>query len=56
MFDVILQIIIISILTLILCLGGWFVYQAVTSQPMTLFGQVIALQTPGKFFEFIGYF
>lgn len=56
MFDVILEIIIISILTLILCLGGWFVYEAVVGQPMSLFGQIIALQTPGDFFKFIGYF
>jgi len=55
-FDVILEIIIMMILTLILCLGGWFVYQAIIGAPMSIFGQKIAIQTPGQFFEFIGYF
>ncbi|MFA7032483.1 MAG: ABC transporter ATP-binding protein, partial [Bacilli bacterium] len=55
-FDVILELIIMVILTLILCFGGWFVYLAVTGETLRLFGSVVAMKTTGQFVEFIGYF
>ncbi|MCB9498248.1 MAG: hypothetical protein H6688_02170, partial [Erysipelotrichaceae bacterium] len=55
-FDVILELIIMVILTLILCFGGWFVYISVTGETLQLFGSTVALKTTGQFVEFIGYF
>jgi len=55
-FDVILELIIMVILTLILCFGGWFVYLSVTGETLQLFGSIVALKTTGQFVEFIGYF
>lgn len=55
LFDTLIEIIIAVILSMILGFGGWFVYAAVTGNPVNVFGHVIDL-TPGQLITFIGYF
>ena len=54
-FDTLIEIIIAVILSLILGFGSWFVWAAVTGNPVSVFGHAIAL-TPGGLITFVGYF
>lgn len=55
LFDVIIEVIITVIMCLILGIGGWFVYSAVTNNPINIFGHIIELDA-AKLITFIGYF
>lgn len=54
-FDVMIEIIIALVVSLLLGFGGWFVYAFVTTGPVTLFGYEIKL-TAGELVTFIGLF
>lgn len=55
-FDALLEIIIMVILTLILCFGGWFAYLNITGSTMKIFGMKTSMVDSGDFFEYVGYF
>lgn len=54
-FDVMIEIIIALVFSLLLGFGGWFVYAFVKGAPVTLFGIEVNL-TPGELITFIGLF
>ena len=54
-FDAIISVIISAIMTLILGLGGYFVYKYVTGSPVSIFGHTIDM-TAGRLITFVGYF
>jgi len=53
-FDVIIELILIFEVAFVLGFGGWFVYAAATSTPITIFGHEINL-TIGQLIQFVGY-
>ena len=55
LFDVVIEIIIAAIFSLILGFGSWFVYGAVTGSPIAVFGHEIVLSA-GELVTFFGYF
>lgn len=55
LFDVMIELIIAMISSIILGFGGWFAYASITGSPVVLFGYLIEL-TPGKLVTFFGYF
>ena len=54
-FDTLIEVIIAVILSMILGFGAWFVWAAVSGNPVAVFGHTIDL-TPGELITFIGYF
>ncbi|MBQ3866901.1 MAG: ABC transporter ATP-binding protein [Clostridia bacterium] len=54
-FDTLIEIIIAVILSLILGLGSWFVYQATAGEPLSVFGLAVDL-TAGDLITFFGFF
>jgi len=54
-FDVLIEIIIAAIMSMILMIGGYAVYSCVTGNPMNIFGHVVNLDA-GKLVTFISYF
>ncbi|MBP5289226.1 MAG: ABC transporter ATP-binding protein [Clostridia bacterium] len=54
-FDTLIEVIIALILSLIMGLGSWFVYCALTGSALVVFGHEITL-TPGELITFIGFF
>ena len=54
-FDVLIEIIIAAIMSMILMIGGYAVYSAVSGNPMTLFGHKVELDA-GKLVTFVSYF
>ncbi len=54
-FDTLIEVIIAVIFSMILGFGSWFVWAAVTGNPVSIFGHVIDL-TPGGLITFLGYF
>lgn len=55
-FDLLIELIIALILTIIICLAGYFVYSAIVGKPIMLFGMKIRLALSGDFMEYVGYF
>lgn len=55
LFDVLIEIVIAVIISIILGFGGWFVYAAITGNPVVIFDRAIIIQ-PGELVTFIGYF
>lgn len=53
-FDVCIELLIGAVMSLLLGLGGYFVYTYVTGAPITLFGHTVSL-TAGRLVTFIGY-
>ena len=53
-FDVIIEAILVVEIALVLGFGGWFVYCAITGDPVVIFGHSANL-TVGGLFEFVGY-
>ena len=54
-FDVIIEVIISLVFSIILGFGGWFTYLTITGTPLVVGGYTVTL-TAGKLVEFIGYF
>lgn len=54
-FEVLINLVIIVILSIIMGLGGYFVYASVQGAPIVVFGHEIVLEA-GKLITFIGYF
>ena len=54
-FDIVISFIIAAIFVLLIGFGGWFVYSAVTGNPVVIFGHRIALSA-GGLVTFAGYF
>lgn len=54
-FDVVIELIIALVVSVILGFGGWFVWGVVTGNPVVIFGREIEL-TAGKLVTFYGYF
>lgn len=55
LYDVLIEIVIALIVSIILGFGGWFVYAAVTGNPIVIFGQSVIIEA-GQLVTFIGYF
>ena len=53
-FDVMIEVILVIELACVFGFGGWFIYAAVSGNPIVIFGQTIHL-TVGNLIEFIGY-
>ena len=55
LFDVIIELIIAAIMSMILGFGAWFVYSFAVSSPVVIFGHAVELSA-GDLITFIGYF